>query len=49
MASCGRDISLKNIAGRELICGSWEGELHVRYITQAESSPRESRTPLRHE
>lgn len=30
------DVSLENIAGRELISGSWDRELHGRYITQAE-------------
>lgn len=30
------DVGLANIAGRELISGSWDRELHGRYITQAE-------------
>lgn len=30
------DVSLENIAGRELISGSWDRELHGRYITHAE-------------
>ena len=31
------DFSLNNIAGRELISGEWNRELHGPYITQAES------------
>lgn len=30
------DVSLENIAGRELISGSWHRELHGRYITHAD-------------
>ncbi len=31
------DISLENIAGRELISGDWKRELHGPYVTQANS------------
>ena len=31
------DVSLENIAGRELISGDWKRELHGRYVTQATS------------
>ncbi len=31
------DVSLCHIAGRELVSGSWERELHGSYVTQAES------------
>lgn len=31
------DVSLENIAGRELISGDWKRELHGPYVTRAES------------
>ncbi len=41
------DVSLENIAGRELISGSWDRELHGRTSPMPKSSPRESCTPRR--